>query len=119
MEPTSFSVRLGYLRWLQHLLSGEAPGHAEIGRAVGVTGQAVMKWMEREDPPVNFRMHAPLASFFDADEKWLIRGEGEPQRPDLWAEWTKARRRQVKAAPVEAFVKVPRSRAKKKASGDR
>lgn len=87
----SFGTRLGYLRWLRHLLTGEAPGHAEIGRAVGLTGQAIMGWAARDEPPDNWRHHEPLAAFFGVDDTWLIRGQGNPPRPELWRAWLEAR----------------------------
>jgi transcriptional regulator with XRE-family HTH domain len=88
-------LRLGYLRWLFHLLLGEAPSHAEIGKAVGVTGQAVSGWMKRETAPTDYDSVKALVAYFGADERWLVKGEGEPSRPDLWSVWLRARSRKV------------------------
>lgn len=92
MTSPSFAERLGYARWLRHLLTGEAPSHAEIGREVHRTGQAVSGWSAAAEPPSDWKVHAPLAAYLGMEEKWLIRNEGPPPRPELWREWLVARR---------------------------
>lgn len=94
---STFGERLGYARWLYHLVTGEAPAYAEIGRATGRTGQAVSGWMGVAESPADYRVHAPTAEFLGVDERWLFRDEGEPPRPELWKEWIKERRRAPRA----------------------
>lgn len=113
----SFGIRLGYARWLKHLRDGWAPGHAEIGKAVGRTGQAVRGWAQLDDAPTDYRIHEPLVEFLGIDETWLIRGDGDAPKPDLWKEWTRARKIQLRAAPKGAFPKL--TRAKKAAEEGR
>lgn len=91
MAHSTFAERLGYGRWLRHLIEGEAPSHAEVGRAVDRTGQAVSGWALLEAPPSDYRVHAPLAEYLGVEERWLIRNEGPPPRPVLWREWLVAR----------------------------
>jgi transcriptional regulator with XRE-family HTH domain len=94
-----FSVRFGYVRWLFHLLTGEAPGFAEIGKAIGVTGQAVSGWAKRESAPASYASNKALVAYFGASEAWLIEGQGGPPRPDLWDVWLAARTRKGGALP--------------------
>jgi hypothetical protein len=113
VAPPRFGERLGYARWLYHLVTGAAPSHAEIGREVGRTGPAVGAWMEEQEPPSDYRVHAPLAAFLGVEEGWLIRDAGEPPRAELWAAWTAERRRapRLKLRPA----KEPAAAAKKRA----
>lgn len=104
MTPSLFSERFGYARWLRHLATGEAPGFAEVGRAVERTGQAVSAWSSAEEAPVDWRVHGPLARFLDVEENWLIKNVGEPPLPDLWRVWTGVRR---KSAPPARRVAEP------------
>lgn len=94
-----FSVRFGYVRWLFHLLTGEAPGFAEIGKAIGVTGQAVSGWAKRDTAPTGYASNKALVAYFGAGEGWLIEGQGKPPRPDLWEVWLAARARKSSALP--------------------
>ncbi len=49
-------------------------------------------WETLAEPPTDWRVHAPLAAYLGVDERWLVRDEGEPPRPELWAAWIKERR---------------------------
>lgn len=114
MAPSRFADRLGYVRWLYHLVHGAAPTHAAIGAAVGRSGVAVSYWMDETDAPTDYRLHAPLSAFFGAQERWLVRGEGDPPRPELWAAWMKERTR-VARMPVASFrpaAKAPQEKKK-------
>jgi hypothetical protein len=88
-----FSERFGFARWLKHLTDGDPPGWAEIGRAVGRTGQAISGYSEEAEPPIDFRVHAALAEFLGVDERWIIRDEGQAPMPELWEVWISARRK--------------------------
>jgi hypothetical protein len=87
----NFALRFGYARWLRHLLSGEPPGYAGIGRATGLSGQAVSGWSGRAEAPTNYKLHRPLAEFLGVDRDWLIDGVGEAPDGDLWLRWVRAR----------------------------
>lgn len=102
VAPPAFGERLGYARWLKHLTDGVAPAHAEIGREVGRTGPAVGAWMDEEEPPTDYRVHGPLAAFLGVDERWLIKNEVEPPRPELWKAWIAERRRAPRLAMKRA-----------------
>jgi hypothetical protein len=91
-QSSRFSLRIGYAGWLLHLRRGEPVGFAEIGRAVGRTGQAVSGWFRAPHPPVDYRVHAALAGFLGVDADWLVRDAGDPPRPELWAAWTATRK---------------------------
>lgn len=93
MKPSGFGSRFGYARWLYHLRTGSAPTHAEIAREVKRTGPAVSAWVEADDAPVDYRVHAPLAEFLEVDEAWLVKNAGEPPRAELWQAWRAARER--------------------------
>lgn len=89
---------MGYMLWLRHLERGEIPGFAEIGRDVGeaigsaaLTGQAVSGWLRRDEAPDSYRNNKALAAVLGADEVWLIDGNGDAPRPELWAVWAEAR----------------------------
>lgn len=107
MARSTFSERFGFARWLRHLTTGESPGFAEIGRAVERTGPAVGAWLQSDDPPPDWRVHEPLATYFGVDERWLIREQGEPPRLDLWEVWIAARRGKDQMRPG-AFMPDPR-----------
>lgn len=96
MAHSRFDERLGYARWLKHLVDGEAPAHSEIGQAVDRTGQAVSGWARKAEPPSDFRVHAPLAKYLAVDQAWLIEGAGEAPRAELWKAWLQERRRAPK-----------------------
>lgn len=91
LAHSTFALRFGYAVWLLHLKRGDAPGFAEIGRAVTRTGQAVSAWAVAEEAPVDYRVHGPLAAFLSVEEGWLVKNVGDPPRPDLWKAWTEAR----------------------------
>lgn len=107
VEPSRFSERLGYARWLYHLVKGVAPTHAGIGSEVGRSGVAVGYWMDDAEPPSDYRVHAPLARYLGVRDTWLIRNEGQPPRPELWNAWIEERRR---AAATPALRVTERSR---------
>lgn len=88
---STFGERFGYACWLYYLREGKAPAYAAIGRVAGRTGEAVGMWMNAKEPPSDFKVHEPAASFLGIDERWLFREEGEPPRPDLWEVWIAAR----------------------------
>jgi hypothetical protein len=96
-SPGTFGLRLGFARWLRHLVEGEAPGHADIGRAVGVTGPAVSLWMGQDKAP-KWDYHRALADYLGVDKDWLIEGIGEPPHKQLWRLWI-ARREGIEQAP--------------------
>lgn len=98
MAHSTFADRFGYVRWIAHLRTGESPGFAAIAKAIGRTGPAVGAWTEAIDPPPDYRIHEPLARYFDCSERWLIREEGEPPRPALWPVWLKDRKERAKVA---------------------
>lgn len=100
-----FALRFGYARWLRHLLSGEPPGYAEIGRATGLTGQAVSGWSSREEAPTNYKVHRPLAEFLGVDRDWLIDGAGDAPDSALWTRWLRAR--EASADPFADGVEIP------------
>ncbi len=91
MERSTFADRFGYARWLAHLRTGKSPSFADIGQEIGRTGPAVGAWTDAIEPPPDYRIHGPLARYFDLPEMWLIRNEGDPPRPELWKEWMAAR----------------------------
>lgn len=95
MTHTTFAERLAFARLVRLWRTGLYAGNAEIARAVGHTGQWMSKWAGSETPPPNYLAHAPLAAYLEVDERWLIRGEGEPPRPDLWAIWIEDQRRRT------------------------
>lgn len=92
VAPSTFAERFGFAAWLYHLRHGKAPTYAAIAEAAGRTGVAVSGWKVSEGPPPDYRVHAPVAQFFEIDERWLIRGEGSPPESDLWALWIHERR---------------------------
>lgn len=107
MEQSTFGIRLGYLRWLRHLIDGAAPAWADIGRAINYTGEGVSKWQVNETPPVDYTVHRPLAAFFDLkDDRWLIHNEGDPPQPDLWKIWLRYRRADPKMVPAGAAKNI-------------
>jgi hypothetical protein len=89
----TFADRFAFARLVRHFRTGKSPDNAEIGRAVARTGQWVTKWAESLEPPTDFRVQEPLASFLGVDVRWLFRGEGEPPMPELWARWLAERER--------------------------
>jgi hypothetical protein len=111
-----FGVRFGYARWLYHLRTGSSPGHAEIGREIGRTGPAVSGWMDAADAPIDWRVHTPLAEFLGIDESWLVRGQGDTPRPELWEAWLAARR-QAQKADAGRFKPAPGSSSAAKKRG--
>lgn len=113
MSRSSFAERFGYGIWLRHLVTGAAPSFAEIGREVDRTGPAVSGWTRTEEPPSDFRVHAPLAAFLGLEERWLVHNEGSPPREELWKAWVTERRRAPRIAT--AF----RAAGKKPAAKDR
>lgn len=100
MAQSTFALRFGFARWLKHLEAGEAPSHAEIGRAVERTGQAVSGWSAAPDPPPDWKVHEPLAAYLGVAEGWLVKNRGEPPHPELWPIWTKHRRATPPAVEV-------------------
>lgn len=92
MTHSTFAERFAYARTLRLVRTGDYPSKAEIGRAVDRTGQAVGPWEELDEPPTDWRVHGPLAAYLGVPERWLIRGEGEAPRPELWAAWLSERR---------------------------
>lgn len=110
MARNGFGLRLGYLFWLAHLEEGQPPAYAAVGRAIGeatgadkaLTGQAVGGWLDRDEATDSRKNNRALAEHFDVSESWLVDGDGDPPHPALWAEWSKARRRQVRREPPVA-----------------
>jgi len=96
---SGFGSRFRYILWLRYLETGEPPVQAAIGRGVAkaaglpkaISGQAVGAWMEREVAPDGRRNTSALAVYLEVPEPWLIDGEGEAPRRDLWAIWSDAR----------------------------
>jgi hypothetical protein len=113
VKPSTFAERLAYARWLYHGARGEVLSNTDIATAVKRTQPWVTKWADSDTPPRDYEVHEPLATLLGVDERWLIRGEGNPPRAELWDEWSKARRRQVRhEPPVEN--EFPRSARKRK-----
>lgn len=112
---STFAERFGYALWIKHLRDGDAPSFAEIGRAVDRTGPAVSAWRNSEEPPPDYRVHPPMAAYFDIDERWLIRDEGVAPEPELWTRWLRERRRrgakQSRGVPATRPGDVQRKRA--------
>jgi hypothetical protein len=86
-----FSDRLAYARLLVHFRTGRCVSNTEIGAAVERTQPWVTKWAKSAKPPKDFEVHAPLAAFFAVDERWLMRGEGDPPEVELWERWQAGR----------------------------
>ena len=98
-----------------HFRTGRCVTNTEIGDAVGRTQPWVSKWAKSNNPPRDFEVHEPLATFFALDERWLIRGEGKPPEIDLWDRWISSRvGRPVGHIPTEAFRPAQRSEPKRK-----
>lgn len=114
VAKSSFALRFGYAGWLLHLKRGDAPGFAEIGRKVTRTGQAVSAWAAAAEAPTDYRVHRPLAEFLEVDEAWLVRGEGEPPRAELWTAWIRAR-----SLSSSAIKEPPRSLGRQQAPSSR
>lgn len=113
---STFGQRFGYARWLYHLRTGDAPTNKAIAEQVGRSAPAVGAWVVAEAPPPHYITHAPLAAFFELDERWLLRGEGDPPYPELWKEWLAAREREARE-PKDAtpyVIAVPDQRGGKK-----
>jgi hypothetical protein len=109
-----------------HLTEGTPPVYAEIGRGVGkagelpkaVSGQTISAWSWRDEAPDGRRNTSGLAKYLNVTEEWLIDGEGEPPRPDLWSVWSTARDVQRNAAlemarPTLAIAKSPGKKRKR------
>lgn len=117
MIEETFGARFGYLRWLRFLRDGDAASWAEIGRAIGRTGQAISAWGSMREVPTDYRLHRPLLDYFELkDGEWLIEGRGNPPMPDLWSVWLQARRADVKAARPGTQL-ITRSTAKATKTG--
>lgn len=130
MSSPDFAERLAYARLLRHFRTGEAPGNAEIGRAVGRSGPWVTKWAQLHDPPRDYTVHAPLAAFLGVEERWLIRGQGSAPDPELWNRWREMRdgdsvheepappQKQQRRFPIAAKVIPEKKPAVKNAVGE-
>lgn len=107
MARSGFDVRFGYLRWLRYLTDGEPPSFAEIGKAVGgddpLVGQTVSGWARRDTATDSRKNNRGLAVYFGVSEAWLVDGEGEAPRPELWRVWVAAR-----TAPKHPLPKLSR-----------
>jgi hypothetical protein len=101
-----FGERFAYLRWYRHYLTGECPSNAEIGRVVHRTGQSVANWSALADPPVDWKVHAPLADYLGVTQDWLIRNQGDPPERDLWARWS-AQRETEDVPTISASAYIP------------
>lgn len=84
-----FATRLAYARWLRQLLRGGDDSDAALLAATGLKGPWLSKWKDQRDAPNNRDMVRALMSYFEgvSTEAWLLDNEGEPPRPELWAEW--------------------------------
>ncbi len=90
----------------------ELPSFAEIGRAVGRTGQAVSAWATADEPPPGpLDFYDRVADYLGADVRWLFQREGEPPQPALWAVWLDYRRG-TKTTAVAATATPKKTRAK-------
>lgn len=110
-HATTFAERLAFARLVYHYRTGKSPGNADLGRAVKRTQPWATKWAASDTPPTDYRVHAPLAAFLQVDERWLIRGEGEPPMPDLWTTW-RSQRVPPKDVTAEASAAVRRAAPK-------
>ena len=109
---TTFAERLAYLVFMRHALTGRAPSWKEIGDGVGVTGEAVLGWSRRKDPPPAYTHVKALVAFFaPVTEDWLVAGAGDPPIPAMYREWQKAR---ATAAATEAATAAATRPAKKR-----
>lgn len=114
-DPT-FGERFEFVRFLLHLRTGKCPENAEIGRAVGRTGQWVTKWAGKDTAPPDYLggqpLHAPLLAYFGVGN-WLIDGAGDPPDLILWQRWRVARqdRRTVQPAKLRTIAKAKAKRS--------
>lgn len=112
-----FAARFGYVQWLYHLEHGAPPTLTAIAAAVGRTQPSITGWLERNEAPTDFRVHAPLAAFFGIEKAWLVEGAGEPPRPELWADWLRRRELTAELAKHRKLTPEEQDRARKAAAG--
>ena len=93
MANTTFSERLAYLVWLQHLRAGECPSNTDIAKGVGLTQGAISQWWGRTVALTDIERLEAIVTYFDiaGHMEWLRKGTGEPPRAVLWREWEGAR----------------------------
>lgn len=117
MKQPVFSERFAYALWIAHLVRGETPTYTLIAEAVGKTQPWVTKWAKSDEPPTDYRVHEPLATFFGASIDWLIKASGEPPRPDLWDVWMEERRKRRGAQLERRDVPVSRAADRRRNTG--
>lgn len=92
VKRATFADRLAYALLLHYWRRGSDLTQKALAEAVERAGPTVAEWYDREEPPKDWQVHAPMARALDVPESWLVRGEGDPPRPHLWEEWLKERR---------------------------
>lgn len=92
MAHSTFGQRLGYAFWLYHLKHGRVPTKKALATAVDRTGPVIAPWLGAAEPPPDWKVHEPLARFFDVPQEWLIQERGQPPLQPFWDAWIGARR---------------------------
>lgn len=69
-------------------------------------------WPGMDTAPDSHTLRTALSAYTGLPAEWLFDEEGEAPQPLLWAEWSKARRRQIKQEPpvVDEFPRSARRR---------
>lgn len=123
VKRATFADRLAYALLLYYWRWGGELSQKALAEAVSRSGPTVAEWYEREDPPKDWQVHAPMARVLEVPESWLVRGQGDPPRPHLWEEWLKERRAMQRAAKdleggaavaAEEFTRSTEGQPKKK-----
>jgi hypothetical protein len=106
-----FHERLAFARLLRHLGTGRCPSNAEIGRAVGATGQWVVPYTRSDEAPAGYGYIRGLVAFFSLGkyEDWFVTGAGEPPMPKLWGTFVANYRRSMEAERAEEAAARPKS----------
>lgn len=97
-----FSERLAYARWVRQLRTRGAESDKQLAELSGLSYVWLSKWKKRPDAPTERLLCRALARYLFVEEDWLLDGEGEPPRPDLWPDWVTAFRKAPVVAPKAA-----------------
>lgn len=100
---------MAYALLLHYWREGAELTQSAIAKAVGMTQPGVQPWYERTDPPKDWTVHKPLAAVLGVPEGWLIKNDGDPPRPELWAPWFKERRARTRLGRGAAKVSTAAS----------
>jgi hypothetical protein len=117
-------MRLAYVRWLRSRGRVKPEGDSELAAATGVGLPWLNKWKNRADAPNDRSITNRFSRALGVSDAWLIDGDGEPPRPQLWGIWSEgastptADAQQV-AAPAlnETRGRASAKKARKKGSG--